>query len=233
MQIASPHLTLGSTVHDTIRWFLEMNGQVTQDQLIAKFRNLWLKYRGKRGGFVSADEEASFGKRGILMLANFFKNAKNLEKQVPQIKFPKYNLTPKVILIGNFDYVGEAGENLHLIDFKTGANDEKDPMQLYIYAILAESNLQKPVSKISFWYLDRADNPSEVVLDDLEEKLEWLTGKAKELEGAIEKKEWVCVKDGQCRDCQDYQAIIDGKGEFMFSDEFFKKDVYFLSRTSL
>ena len=64
IQIASPHLSLGSTVHDSIKWFLEMQGQVTKDQLENKFRNFWLKYSGKRGGFTSKDEEAIFGRRG-------------------------------------------------------------------------------------------------------------------------------------------------------------------------
>lgn len=29
-------------------------------------------------------------------------------------------------------------------------------------------------------------------------------------------------------ECQKYQTIIDGKGEFQFSDNDFKKDIYFL-----
>src|SRR3989304_4935091 len=44
IQIASPYLTLGSTVHDSIKWFLDMQGQASRDQVIGKFRNFWFKY---------------------------------------------------------------------------------------------------------------------------------------------------------------------------------------------
>ena len=232
IQIASPYLSLGSTVHDAIKWHIEMEGQLTSEQLEAKFRNLWLKYTGKRGGFSSKEEEATFGKRGLLMLENFFKNAKNLEKKHHNIDFPKYPLLENVILIGNFDFIGEKEDGtLHVVDFKTGISDEKDPIQLYIYAILAESNLEKSVSSASFWYLDREDEPREIVLDSLEPKLEWLKEKVKLLKQAIDEGIWVC-KDGDelCSECKIYTAISSGKGEFQFTDYRYKKDVYFLAR---
>lgn len=242
IQIASPYLSLGSTVHDAIKWYIEMERQATYEQLEAKFRNFWLKYRGKKGGFASREQEGDFGKRGLTMLENFFKNAKTLEDEHHTIEFPKYPLLDNVILMGNFDFIGEkADETLHVVDFKTGVTDEKDPIQLYIYAILAEVNLEKPVTSASFWYLDRDDKPREIVLDPLEPKLEWLKEKAKEIKQALEKGEWVCsprsrfgeagIKGEElCRDCQGYQAIVDGKGEFQFSDYRYKKDIYYLPK---
>lgn len=230
LQVASPYLSLGSTVHDTVKWYLDLKGQITKKQLEDKFRNLWLKYRGKRGGFESLEQEGDFGKRGLKMLDNFFQNAQILEKITHHVDFPKLNLFENVVLIGNFDFVGEKEDGtLHLVDFKTGAKDEDDTLQLHIYAILAEANLGKPVSKVSFWYLDREDNPREIVLDKLEGKLEWLKKKSKEVKQAIEKNEWICIKGGEgCRDCKGYQGILKEKGEFQFSDYRFKKDVYFL-----
>lgn len=230
LQVASPYLSLGSTVHDAIKWFLDLKGQLTKGQLEEKYRNLWLKYRGKKGGFESREQEGDFGKRGLKMLDNFFANAAKLEKVTHHVDFPKLNLFEDVILMGNFDFVGEKADgSLHVCDFKTGANDEKDPIQLYIYAILAEANLGKPVSSASFWYLDREDKPRDIVLDPLEPKLEWLKEKATELKKAIEEGMWVCIKGEQlCRDCRDYQVIIDGKGEFQFTDYRYKKDVYYL-----
>ncbi len=231
LQVASPYLSLGSTVHDSVKWCLDLKGQVTKKQLEDKFRNLWLKYRGKKGGFESREQEGDFGKRGLKMLDNFFTNAQILEKITHRVDFPKLNLFEDVILMGNFDFVGEKEDGtLHVLDFKTGANDEKDPLQLYIYAILAEANLGKSVSSASFWYLDRDDAPREIVLDPLEPKLEWLKEKAGELKEAIGQGNWICIKGEElCRDCKDYQAIIDGKGQFQFSDFRYKKDVYFLA----
>ncbi len=228
IQIASPYLSLGSTVHDSVKWYLEMKGQVTKDQLFSKFRNLWFKYSGKRGGFESDEQEGVFGKRGLKMLDNFLKNAEKLEKISHQVTFPKLNLFEDVILMGNFDFVGEKEDGtLHILDFKTGSYDEKDPLQLYIYAILAEANFGKKVSSASFWYLDREDSPREIVLDPLEPKLEWVIEKASGLKEVLGKGEWVCVENGKC-DCKIYQSILDGKGEFQFTDFRYKKDVYFL-----
>lgn len=234
IQIASPYLSLGSTVHDAIKWFLEMKGQVTKERLLKKFRNLWLKYRGKRGGFASDEDEAIFGKRGLKMIDNFYQNAKILEKSMPTLPFPKYNLIENIILMGNMDFVGLLPDGtLHVIDFKTGVNDEKDALQLYIYAILSESNYQKEVSKASFWYLDRDGSPKQIVLDPLEPQIQWLINKSLEVKKAIEQNSWVCIKgkEGLCRDCRDYQLILDGKGEFQFTDYRYKKLIYFLSRT--
>lgn len=231
LQVASPYLSLGSTVHDAIKWFLEMRGQVTQKQLADKFRNLWLKYRGKRGGFASPEEEANFGKRGLKMLDNFFQNAQVLEKTTHQLDFPKLSLGEEIILMGNFDFVGEKEDGtLHVLDFKTGISEEKDPIQLYIYAILAEANLQKEVTSASFWYLDKDTLPKAIVLDPLEPKLDWLKEKSKLLKQAITDNNWVCKNgDELCKECKIYTALINGDGEFQFSDGRYKKDVYFLA----
>ena len=236
LQIINPHLVLGGTVHDTIKWFLETGGGVTKEQLEKKFRNLWLKFRGKRGGFKTLEDEASFGNRGLKMLDNFFKNALILGKAMPFLSFPKYNLTENLILMGNMDFVGLLPDGtLHVIDFKTGANDEESALQLYIYAILSESNYGKKVSRASFWYLDRDDAPRDIVLDPLDGQLEWLKQKGLELKKAIENNVWVCIKekDGFCRDCRDYQAVLDGKGEFLFSDYRYKKEIYYLPQINL
>src|SRR3989344_1034941 len=232
LQIANPYLTLGGVVHDSLKWFLDMNRQVTKDQLLAKYRNLWLKYRGKRGGFSDNSQEAEFGKRGLAMLGNFIDHAKVLEPNLEVDNFLKYRLAEKIFLNGKLDFLGELPDkSLHILDFKTGSKDEEDPLQLYIYAILAESNYQKPVTRISYWYIDRDAAPKEAVLDPLDERLDWITKKSKEIEEMVEEGNWVCIKDPElCRDCQQYQDIIAGKGEFLFSDDSFKKQVYYLSK---
>ena len=244
LQVASPYLSLGSVVHDSVKWFLDEEParnasasvaggeKPTLEQTIEKFRNFWLKFRKKRGGFSSDEEEGNFGRRGLQMIENFVKNWQVLEKAVPVVTFPKYNLVDNIVLIGNFDYIGQFEDgSLHVVDFKTGAKDIDDTLQLYIYAILAESNLGKEVSNAGFWYLDRDDGPKDIVLDPLPAKLDWLAEKAKELKKALEKAEWVCIKGDQlCRDCRDYQVILDGKAEFMFSDYRYKKDIYYLQR---
>lgn len=230
LQIASGPMTLGSLVHDAIKWYLQTNRVANKDQVIKKYRNHWLKYRGKKGGFLSSEQEGDFGKRGLQMLDNFLKNVSILEPNIPEYDFLRYQLDAKIIFTGKVDFIGRlADETLHILDFKTGAKDEEDSTQLHSYAIMAESTFQKPVSKLSYWYLDRDDSPKEAVLDPLEEKIDWIKDKALQIQDAIEKDVWECIeKDGPYNECQKYQAIIDGKGEFQFSDDDFKKDIYYL-----
>lgn len=232
LQISSPHLTLGATVHDTIKWYLESEVKPSKGETLARFRNLWRKYRLKRGGFTSEEEEAAFGKRGLKMLENFLDHQDSLEPCALFLHFPKFNLVEDIILFGNMDFIGECGDgSLHVVDFKTGTKDEESTLQLYIYAVLAEANLQKTVSKASFWYLDRDDGPKSIVLDSLEGQIEWLKQKGLELKKSIKAGNWVCVKSPDlCRDCRDYQDILEGKGEYLFPDYAFKKEVYFLNR---
>ncbi len=230
LQIASAPMTLGSLVHDAIKWYLQTNRVASHEDVIKKFRNHWLKYQGRRGGFRSREEEGEFGKRGLQILDNFYKNATILEKNIPSYGFLRFILDEKIVLNGKVDFLGERSDgSLHVLDFKTGLKDEEDPTQLRTYAILAESNFQKPVSKISYWYLDRSNIPTEAVLDSLGDTLEWLKEKALQIQLAIKEDHWVCMKGEElCNDCRNYQAIISGEGQFQFSDEEFKKDVYYL-----
>lgn len=231
LQITSAPMTLGSLVHDAIKWYLQTNRTASKEQVEKQFRQLWLKYRGKRGGFHSREEEGDFGRRGLLMLDNFMKNAGSLEPNMPAYNFLRYQLDEKIVLNGKLDFIGELPDgSLHILDFKTGAKEEEDATQLHAYAIMAESNFQKPVSKISFWYLDRDDLPKEAVLDPLEDKVVWLKNKALEIQKAVLDDDWVCARgENLCFDCRSYEAIIAGKGEFQYSDPDFKKDVYFFN----
>ncbi len=235
LQIASPNISLGAVVHDVAKWYLEDLDKPSLVSAEDKFRSLWWKFHGKRGGFASDEEEAVFGKRGLSMVANFIKNAGRLGKMAPFANFPKYPLSNKIILTGNMDFVGELPDGtLLVIDFKTGVKDEKDPIQLYIYAILSENYYQKPVTKASYWYLDREDTPREIILEPTEKTLDWLKEKGLQIQEAIEKNEWVCPEgESLCRHCRNYQAIIEGKGEFMFTDHAFKKEVYYLAPQAL
>lgn len=235
LQVVSAPMTLGSLVHDAIKWFLQTNRLASQEEVIKKYRNHWLKYRGKRGGFKSNEEEAVYGKKGLQMLDNFFDNLPNLEPNLPSYDFLRYLIDEKIVLNGKVDFLGLLPDgSLHVTDFKTGTKDEEDSLQLHIYAILAESNFQKAVSKISYWYLERETSPKEAVLDSLTERLEWIKNKALEINEAIKKDNWVCIEGGSLySECKIYQAIIDGKGEFQFSDDDFRKDIYFLDQTIL
>lgn len=231
LQITSPYISLGATVHDAIHWYVQNSQTPSFLDINEQFRNFWWKYHGKRGGFASSEEEAAFGKRGVKMLENFVANFHKLGKSAAPASFPKYPLTERLVLTGNLDYVEELPDGtLHIIDFKTGSKDEEGPLQLYIYAILAENFYGKEVSKVSFWYLDRDESPKEVVLDPLDKTIEWLREKSLAIEKAIEQNEWLCQRELPCFECRDYEALLQGKGEFMFSDHSYKKEVFYLEK---
>lgn len=222
-------MTLGAVIHDAISWFLKMEGQVTKEQLIEKYKNYFRKYRGKKGGFEDLEQEATFGKRGLVMLDNFYANYKSLEKRLPLDDLLKHFLSEDMILWGRLDFVGILPDgSLHIIDFKTGSKDEEDPLQLYMYAILAENITGKKVNKISYWYLDRDYSPKEAVLDGLDQKLAWIVEKGKEMKDAIAEGVWQCINTETCRDCIAYQAILDGKGELVLEDNSYRKLIYYL-----
>ena len=69
-------------------------------------------------------------------------------------------VAPGVTLFGRVDRIDEEPDGtLHLIDYKTGSyEDEVDARQLRLYAIMAEASLGKPVTRLSFWYLDNGQN---------------------------------------------------------------------------
>lgn len=230
LQIASPYLTLGIAIHETIDWFCKQDPKPTQEETIKQFRHCWRNYRLKRGGFKNLEEEAVFGKRGLEMLPNFYQHYLELDPYVPAVRFPKYNLLEDVILTGNMDYVGHRPDgSFSVVDFKTGAKDEMSQLQLNIYAILTEANMGQEVTQASFWYLDRDDLPKPAVLDPVAQTLDWLIEAAKEVKAAVLANHWVCKKHpGLCKDCRNYQLLIDKKAEFLFSDFKFKKDFYFL-----
>ena len=53
LQVASGPMTLGSLVHDAIKWYLQTGRTAGFDDIVKKFRNHRLKYQGKKGGFSS------------------------------------------------------------------------------------------------------------------------------------------------------------------------------------
>ncbi len=235
LQVASPHLTLGIAVHNTIDWFCSQDPKPSKEQTIQKYRQIWKNYRLKRGGFETLEEEASYGKRGLQMIENFYNHYTALDPCQACVKFPKYHLLEDVILIGNMDYIGLRSDgSFSVVDFKTGVHDEISPLQLVIYAILTEANMGKEVTEAGFWYLDRDDLPKPVVLDPVQQTLDYLIDVAKQVKLAIQQNEWVCRRDpGLCKSCREYRSLLEKKGEFLYSDTAFKKDIYFLSTQPL
>lgn len=171
IQVASPYLSLGEAVHDAIENFVTRYDtlQRTKDNLMYEYKRGWSLKPGRIGGFKDDSSEKEFKERGEAMLERFLKNEHYSKGKPIQVNFPKLALIGQddAVLVGNFDWLEETEDGLHILDFKTGKEESENSLQLPIYALLAEYNLKKPVKKVSYWYLDRDAEPIEKNLPDL------------------------------------------------------------------
>ncbi len=234
IQVASPYLSLGEAVHDAIDNFITRYtvSERNKDKLIYEFNRGWNLKPGRVGGFRDEAQEKEFKERGEAMLERFYKNSYFSKGNPIRTEFPKLPLigTDDAVLVGNFDWLEETAEGLHILDFKTGKEEEETSQQLPIYALLAEYNLKKPVSKVSYWYLDRDDEPVEKSIPDLTQTLEKVKQKALEFQNTIKNKEFACTTNvGYCKSCHEYHKAINDQAEHIQTDFKRKREVFYLS----
>ena len=150
-----PQDTAGSLVHRVLcDFFSKMpREERTGARLVRMFEEGWtaLSPRYQRMQGVEKLRAAS-----IEQLALFAKQHDLSASPLMVEPYFQVEAAPGVTLFGRVDRIdGDPGGSLHVIDYKTGAEaDEVDAGQLRLYAIMAEASLRRPVSRISFWYLD-------------------------------------------------------------------------------
>src|SRR3972149_1442605 len=201
IQIANPYFSLGEAVHDAIDRFVTRypTSERDKDKLFYEFKRSWQLRAGRRGGFKDSAQEEYFKQRGEAMLERFYKNSSFSKGQTLKVDFPKLPL------------VGE----------------DEGSLQLPIYALLATHVLKLPVEKVSYWYLDRDDKPKEVPLGDLDSVLAQLKQKAQEVATVIAKQDFTDKARPCTTDCEAYKAVVDGKGEYLFTDFNRKREVFY------
>ncbi len=234
LAIVSPPLSLGQTVHKVIESLsvLAVDRRLAEP-LLAKFNQAWEKVKGKKGGFLTKEEEIRYKERGKEMLERVERNPgplKNLAVKI-RMELPYYWLSEKdnIILCGKIDWLEylKEEEAVHIIDFKTGKNEEReDSLQLPIYYLLVSHTQQRPVKKLSYWYLDRESKPVEQKLKDLEKAEEKILKIAKEMKLARQLNRFKCPQDG-CRACRPMERVLQGEGELVGTDEL-GREVYIL-----
>lgn len=235
VQIVNPYLTLGSVVHES----LEAIGRLPEKDknlilLREFFEKNWQKYNGRRGGFSSLGDEEAFKDRGLEMIKRaevseiLKKENYKLADELLKVRLFK---DENLILVGAIDWIEllEEGE-FHIIDFKTGRNEEKKgSLQLPIYLLLAKYNFIQPVKKTSYWYLEKEETPSAFELDAVQGYVPVVRDKARKIKEAIVNDVFDCQSgNGKCFKCKDYEAIINGQAEYLGVDLKTNKDLYFL-----
>lgn len=235
--LMQPALALGQVIHDTIDYFSRLPSEIRfKEPLMDVFSTKWNGISGKLGGFMSSDEEKRFRKKGESMIERLEKYPGPLVNKAIKIRqdLPHYWISDEdnIILCGKIDwleYVPES-DSVHIIDFKTGKYDE-DPnsLQLPIYYLLTSNCQTKPVSKASYWYLDRDVVPLEVELPSYEDAEKKVKEIAKKIALARKLEHLPCPRKEGCRFCLPYEQIIKGNAEHVGINEF-SQDIYIMKK---
>ena len=177
--------TLGRAVHNAITLFFHAQEEERSwENLKNTLKVTWTSEAqrnkkmplGKWGGFKSIEQEREAYNQALLMLKNFFsmqiKDSKIVYLPTSDIRHSIKDYQDLITPInedfdisGKFDLITEnEDESLHIIDFKTGKNEDSDSFQLKFYKVLAEEKFKKPASKASFFFL-RSGSRKEFELD--------------------------------------------------------------------
>lgn len=237
IQVASPAMSLGSAVHEVLESLSVLPAENRFDApLPGKFDQVWKKYAGLPGGFVSSEVEAIYRGRGEAMIARVVKNPGILTKKAVKMKqdLPYYWISPddNIILCGKIDWLTYIPESnsVKIVDFKTGKQEE-DPhsLQLPIYHLIVHNCQHHQVLGASYWYLEYSDTIQEKTLPDLEEAHTQVLKLAKRVKLARQLNKLDCPTDG-CLFCKPYEEILKGNAKFVCVDQATRKDTYVLAR---
>jgi len=238
IKLMTPALALGQSVHEV----LESLSQLPKDRrfdepLPNKFERAWSKVRGDRGGFSDEDVEYSYKKRGLDMLARVYNHPgpiNNLSVKI-QMDLPYYWLSEEdnIILCGKVDWLEYLPDtdSVHIIDFKTGKNqEESDSLQLPIYSLLVSNCQKRKTSKASYWYLADNDFLTEKKIPDLAGAESKILEIAKQIKLARQLNRFKCNNDENgCSACWPFERIIKGAAKFVGNDEY-GADIYIIDK---
>jgi ATP-dependent helicase/DNAse subunit B len=236
INITNPALALGQSVHEVLEGLALLPAEKRfEKSLIDQFQIAWKKVSGKWGGFKSADEEMEVKKRGEAMLARVEAHPEPLKEKALRMKqeLPNFYLDEanNIILCGKIDWMQYVPENdsIHILDFKTGKNEEKeDSLQLPIYVLLLNALQKRAVTGASYWYVDKDDAPVEKPLPELANAREQVLAVAREVKKARDTKVFTCPRGAKgCFACKPFEAILAGEAEYVGVGQY-NQDLYIL-----
>lgn len=222
INIINPSLALGQSVHEVLEALSLIPAEERfKTSLLEAYDIAWQKVSGKMGGFANEEEEAMVKERGAQMLKMVMEHPGPLAHKAIKIKkdLPNYYLSEEenIVLCGKIDWLEYLPENdsVNIIDFKTGKNDESAfSLQLPIYLLLVHNLQKRNVTKASYWYLDRDDEPVSIKLPSVEEAHQKVLATAKKVKAARIEGAYLCPKGG-CFGCRPFEKIINHEAEFV------------------
>lgn len=236
ISIMSPPLALGSAVHEVVESLSVLpTKERFKESLLKKFDQVWKKFAGKKGGFVSDEVEQRYKLRGEKMLRRVMENPGPVANLAVKIKedLPHYWLSKEeeIILCGKIDWLEYLPDNdsVHIIDFKTSKSEESDnSLQLPIYHLLVHNTQHRQVEKASYWYLELKDELTPKQLPDLVRAHQQILEIARQVKTARQLERFRCPHGEEgCRACRPLERVIAGEGEFVGQNDF-GADVYIL-----
>ncbi len=240
INLVSPALSLGLAVHDVLEG---LDKYKTEDRfkrdLLADLDVAWQRVTGKKGGFKTIEEEKEIKDRAKKMIERVIRNPDPMQKKIVRLKEAENGLPPNyylsedenIILCGKIDWLiwKPEDDSLHILDFKTGKNEEnEDSLQLPIYQLLLKNLQKRKVTGASYWYLDKDDRPIDVDLPDEEDSFRRVYELAQKVKYARENSEFDCPKgEGGCFACRPFEKILRGEAEYIGVGDM-KQDLYLL-----
>lgn len=233
--VMSPPLALGQIVHEVIEGlsFMKVDERL-KTPLSDIFELAWSKVSGEKGGFKNESEEKEFKNRGKEMLLSVEKNPGPILNKAVKIRadggLPWYwfSENENIILCGKIDWLEylEASGGVHIVDFKTGKNEEgDDSLQLPIYLLLAKNTQKRKVEKLSYWYLDQ-NKIIERKLPDEDDSKEKVMKIAQRIKLARQINHFKCPKGG-CFYCRQLERVLKGEGKLVGESEY-RQNIYVL-----
>lgn len=133
---------------------------------------------------------------------------------------PNFYIDPEnnIILNGLVDWIEylPQDDSLHIVDFKTGKNEEQEAsLQLPIYVLLCNALQKRKVSKATYWYLE-SDKLVEKELPDADQAKKDVLEIAFKVKQFRSGNDYSCIngKEG-CFHCEQYEKILRGEAEFV------------------
>lgn len=235
VSLVNPSLALGQIVHQVLESLStkKVEERLTGKSLLEQYNEAWKNISGEKGGFKNEKEELEYKNRGAIMVNRvMFHPGPILKKAIklptPDELPPRFMLSEKdnIILCGKIDwleYIPET-DSVKIIDFKTGLNEEKEgSLQLPIYMLLVTNLQNRKIDGISYWYLDRDNEPTRVDIPDLEKAKDKILEVALKMKTTREKNEFICTKNG-CYNCLPLENILKGKAKFVGTNDY--QDIY-------
>lgn len=229
IKLMTPPLALGSAVHEVLEGLSQLpKDKRFRESLIETFNTVWQRVAGEKGGFANEEAEYKYKQRGEEMLRRVMKSPGPIERLSVKIQkdLPYFWLDEEenIILCGKIDWLEylEESDAVHIIDFKTGKKEEDDKsLQLPIYYLLVSECQQRPVEKVSYWYLGWSDTLDEKMLPNKEEAHARVLKIAKDIKLARQLERFKCPSgDGGCRACSPLEAIVRREATFVGEDDY-------------